>query len=93
MNGRRWLQQGFDVALFDALYQEQLLAIGELIDEQANAGQLFSVGSSGIEMALGQYWEQHQCAATGNRMETSRQSSSRLPVIAGSCSAYSRRSN
>lgn len=50
------VQQGFDVVLFDAMYQEQLLRIGELIDEQANAGTLFSVGSSGVEMALGQYW-------------------------------------
>ncbi len=50
------VQQGFNIVLFDALYQEQLLVIGELIDEQANAGTLFSVGSSGIEMALGQYW-------------------------------------
>ncbi|OQP38797.1 serine kinase [Niastella yeongjuensis] len=50
------IQQGFEVALFDALYQEQLMPIGELIDAQANSGTLFSVGSSGIEMALGQHW-------------------------------------
>jgi uncharacterized protein YgbK (DUF1537 family) len=49
-------QQDVDIVLFDALYQEQLGTIGELIDAQANAGTLFSVGSSGIEMALGQYW-------------------------------------
>jgi Uncharacterized protein conserved in bacteria len=42
---------GYDVVLFDALYQEQLLSIGKIIQETP-----FSVGSSGVEMALGQYW-------------------------------------
>ena len=50
------VQQGMEVILFDALYKEQLLSIGELIDDYAGEGTLFSVGSSGIEMALGQYW-------------------------------------
>lgn len=45
------LPQGYDILLFDALYQEQLLEIGVVLNEQP-----FSVGSSGIEMALGQYW-------------------------------------
>lgn len=43
--------QGYDVVLFDALYQEQLLPIGKIIQDTP-----FSVGSSGVEMALGQYW-------------------------------------
>jgi uncharacterized protein YgbK (DUF1537 family) len=50
------IKQGFEVVLFDGLYQEQLAFIGEVIDEQANNGTLFSAGSSGIEMALGQHW-------------------------------------
>jgi uncharacterized protein YgbK (DUF1537 family) len=79
------VQQGFNIVLFDALYQEQLGAIGELIDEQANAGTLFSVGSSGIEMALGQYWNQTnklQPAADWKHPGKAEP----LLVIAGSCS-------
>jgi uncharacterized protein YgbK (DUF1537 family) len=46
-----------DIVLFDLLYASQLPLLGELIDGQATAGRpLFSVGSSGIEMALGAYW-------------------------------------
>lgn len=45
------LPKGFEILLFDALYQEQLLGIGKILNDQA-----FSVGSSGVEMALGQYW-------------------------------------
>ncbi|MBO9204070.1 MULTISPECIES: four-carbon acid sugar kinase family protein [Niastella] len=79
------VQQGFEVALFDALYQEQLKLIGELIDAQANTGTLFSVGSSGIEMALGQHWN-------FTDQLTSRQAwdhpgkAAPLLVIVGSCS-------
>jgi 3-oxoisoapionate kinase len=51
------VQQGVEIALFDALEHYQLERIGAVIDEQANAGTLFSVGSSGIEMALGQHWK------------------------------------
>ena len=43
-----------DVVLFDALNASQLQLIGELMDGYASAKQpLFSVGSSGIEIALG----------------------------------------
>jgi uncharacterized protein YgbK (DUF1537 family) len=79
------VEQGFDVALFDALYQEQLLAIGELIDEQANAGTLFSVGSSGIEMALGQYWNKTNILQPVAEW-THPGKAEPLRVIAGSCS-------
>jgi uncharacterized protein YgbK (DUF1537 family) len=52
---------GAEVVLFDAVYAEQLATIGALLDAHATPGQpLFSVGSSGIEMALGAHW-----AATG----------------------------
>ena len=46
------------VVLIDVLYDEQLLKIGEWIDKQANDSTLFSVGSSGIEMSLGKYWNE-----------------------------------
>ncbi len=45
-----------EVVLIDALYEEQLLNIGAWIDVHAGNQQLFSVGSSGIEMALGKHW-------------------------------------
>jgi uncharacterized protein YgbK (DUF1537 family) len=50
------VKEGSEVILIDALSQEQLEIIGELIDERADKTALFSAGSSGIEMALGQYW-------------------------------------
>jgi uncharacterized protein YgbK (DUF1537 family) len=71
--------------LFDALYQEQLTAIGELIDEQANGGQLFSAGSSGIEMALGQYWNQADILQPVKEWKHPGKANPLL-VIAGSCS-------
>jgi uncharacterized protein YgbK (DUF1537 family) len=79
------IQQGFEVILFDALYQEQLLRIGELIDESAAEGTFFSVGSSGIEMALGQHWN------NTNKLQPLTQwkhpgKASPLLVICGSCS-------
>jgi 3-oxoisoapionate kinase len=46
-----------DVVLFDAVLPEQLAVIGRLIDAYATEKRpLFSVGSSGIEMALGTVW-------------------------------------
>jgi len=50
---------GAEIILFDAIYPEQMAIIGSLIDAYAAPGKtLFSVGSSGIEMALGNYWQQ-----------------------------------
>ena len=53
------------VVLFDAMDAEQLSCIGGLIDEYANVKQpLFSVGSSGIEMALGSQWAKKRLSRT-----------------------------
>jgi uncharacterized protein YgbK (DUF1537 family) len=79
------VQQGFEIALFDALYQDQLMLIGELIDEQANAETLFSVGSSGIEMALGQYWNYTGQLSKKSTWEHPGKAEPLL-VIVGSCS-------
>jgi len=52
------VRAGTEVILFDALNQEQLSLIGNLIEIQADVEKpLFSVGSSGIEMALGEFWD------------------------------------
>lgn len=51
------LKQKPDAILFDVLEPGQLERIGGLIDAYASAARpLFSVGSSGIEMALGAHW-------------------------------------
>jgi len=48
-----------EIVLFDALKQEDLKTVGEIIDAQTDENNiLFSAGSSGIEMALGAYWQQ-----------------------------------
>ena len=48
------LSKGAEVVLFDLLHAHQLARIGSLIDSYASHERpLFSVGSSGIEMALG----------------------------------------
>jgi uncharacterized protein YgbK (DUF1537 family) len=48
---------GAEIVLFDVLYARQLALLGGLIDAYASRGKpLFSVGSSGIEMALGAHW-------------------------------------
>ncbi len=53
------IRQGKEVILFDVLYQDQMAGIGRLLDAYASPRQpLFSVGSSGIEMALGSFWAQ-----------------------------------
>ncbi|MFV0606477.1 MAG: four-carbon acid sugar kinase family protein [Niabella sp.] len=47
-----------EVVLVDALYEEQLVKIGEWLDDhiRKNKGTLFTVGSSAVEMALGFHW-------------------------------------
>jgi 3-oxoisoapionate kinase len=52
-------KEGAEILLIDAVYQDQLTAIGELMDSWAEGQTLFSVGSSGIESALAQYWNEH----------------------------------
>lgn len=53
------IQEQCKIILIDALYEEQMRHIGELIDSCVTPGRsLFSAGSSGIEMALGKYWNE-----------------------------------
>ncbi len=55
---QRIKREGAGVLLIDAVYQEQLTIIGELLEDWANGKSLFSVGSSGIGSALGQFWNE-----------------------------------
>jgi uncharacterized protein YgbK (DUF1537 family) len=54
------IMEGYEIVLFDVLYAEHLIKIGKHMDEFALDSEqiLGSVGSSGIEMALGKYWNQ-----------------------------------
>jgi uncharacterized protein YgbK (DUF1537 family) len=50
-----------EIVLLDVINDEQLTRIGEWIDAQRKeTGTLFSVGSSGIEMALGHYFNKNE---------------------------------
>ena len=90
-----------DVVLFDALYTEQLPLIGELMDAYATSKQpLFSVGSSGIEMALAAHFKLRSSrreealakSAIGNRQSAidlsplTSVTTKQLLVASGSCS-------
>lgn len=44
------------IVLFDTLREAHLATIGNAIEDMAKAGQLFSVGSSGVEYALAEHW-------------------------------------
>jgi uncharacterized protein YgbK (DUF1537 family) len=80
------VQDNSEIILFDALYEDHLLPIGELIDSYGHPqNPLFSVGSSGVEMALGKYW-----AKTGDLQPATSWpnpgKSAPLLVLSGSCS-------
>lgn len=83
------LQKGFDNILFDALYDHQLVRIGQLLDENVpSQSPLFSAGSSGIGSALGAYWQQTGQLQTRTAWE-SVDIDTPILVISGSCSPVS----
>jgi len=73
------------VVLIDALSETHLLKIGSWLDAQANTAQLFSVGSSGIEMALGKYWNEKKIVAPVTAWQHPGKANPLL-VVSGSCS-------
>lgn len=51
------IKSGNHIVFFDAMYENQMQIIGEVIDGEVDDNTaLFSVGSSGIEKALGDFW-------------------------------------
>lgn len=51
------VQLGKKIVFFDAMYENQMQTIGNVIDNRVEDEKpLFSVGSSGIEKALGDFW-------------------------------------
>jgi 3-oxoisoapionate kinase len=77
---KKILSDGARIVLFDALYPEHLKRIGELLDTCAKHERpLFSVGSSGIEMALGAHWNRRRAFPPAHPVR-------QLLVASGSCS-------
>lgn len=83
---QKQIDAGKEVLFFDALDDAHLLSVAKLIDPFAASNKpLFSVGSSGIEMALGVLWQEQGIAevkidwAAPGRAKT-------MLVVSGSCS-------
>jgi len=80
------LKEKHEIVLFDVLYAEQLKRVGALIDAYASRRHpLFSVGSSGLEMALGAHWAA-QGRLTPRRTWPDPGPARPLLVVSGSCS-------
>jgi 3-oxoisoapionate kinase len=83
------VKEDFKTVLIDALYEEQMPIIGQLMDKSsANNKPLFSVGSSGIEMALGGYWQNQGILEIRENWEIPPNNDPIL-VLSGSCSPVS----
>jgi uncharacterized protein YgbK (DUF1537 family) len=80
------IDAGNTIIFFDALYENQMQIIGELIDGcVVNDTPLFSVGSSGIEKALGDFWTKNGQMTQRKDWEVVSESSPML-VLSGSVS-------
>jgi 3-oxoisoapionate kinase len=77
---------GAEVVLFDVLYGYQMARLGALIDAAAGRGNpVFSVGSSGLDIALGSHWaEQGRLMAVTSWPDPG--PAGPLLVASGSCS-------
>ncbi|MDX3916084.1 MULTISPECIES: four-carbon acid sugar kinase family protein [Olivibacter] len=80
------LDLGIPMVLFDALHLSDLMPIAEVLDAYGTLEKpLFSIGSSGVEMAFGMYWKTRGVAKQTvdwpalNRV-------GKLLVLSGSCS-------
>jgi uncharacterized protein YgbK (DUF1537 family) len=64
------IAEGKKIVFFDVMYEYQMTTIGEVLDQKAGENSpLFSVGSSGIEKALGDYWKKQGVSSPRNRWE------------------------
>jgi len=82
---QRIKKEGAGILLIDAVYQEQLTVIGELLEDWADGKSLFSVGSSGIGSALGQFWNERGIIEPVSEWSDPGDAGPIL-VISGSCS-------
>ena len=80
------LSEGTEIVLFDALYQDQMAKIGAILDALGSEEQpLFTVGSSGVEMALGDFWKEQGHLQGSTKWEDPGEAGPIL-VASGSCS-------
>ncbi len=80
------INENDEVVLLDALTEEHLAKIGRWLDKhQKGRKALFSVGSSGIEMALGNYWNK-KASIKQKKSWLKLQKAEPLLVLSGSCS-------
>ncbi|QNA45707.1 four-carbon acid sugar kinase family protein [Lacibacter sediminis] len=74
-----------EVVLVDTMYESQLIKIGEWMDGLEEDKTLFSVGGSGVEAALGNYWNEKKILKPVTEWKQPGKAESLL-VISGSCS-------
>jgi uncharacterized protein YgbK (DUF1537 family) len=76
------ISDGAQIVLIDGLNSAHLLCAGALIDRLAGNGPLFSVGSSGIEAALGAHWNLQPASVWSKRHSET----GPTLILSGSCS-------
>jgi uncharacterized protein YgbK (DUF1537 family) len=74
------------IVLFDTLREAHLPVIGRAIERLADEGQLFVVGSSGIEYALTAHWQESGRSRRSARTADSPKPAKQLIAVSGSCS-------
>ena len=80
------IASGKKIIFFDAIYEYQMATIGEVFDHKADElPTLFSVGSSGIEKALGDFWAKQKIFTPRNQWESISECKPML-VLSGSVS-------
>ncbi|MBD5780429.1 four-carbon acid sugar kinase family protein [Pelagicoccus sp. NFK12] len=79
------IAEGYEAVVLDTLSVGHLDVIGDLLDELAEAQSVFSVGSSGVEVALGSVWKRSGALSEKEAFEAL-EPVSNLLVVSGSCS-------
>lgn len=80
------VEEGAQVIFFDAMYGNHMVKIGEAFERLIKTEKtLFSVGSSGVEKALGDYWSEKGTFLERNNWERI-DSQDAILVLSGSCS-------
>lgn len=74
-----------EIVLLDTMYEEQLIKIGEWMSGLEKEKTLFSVGGSGVEAALGNYWSEQGILNKVSEWEKPVKATPLL-VVSGSCS-------
>lgn len=74
-----------EVVLVDTMYEEQLTKIGEWMNGLEKEKTLFSLGGSGVEAALGNYWNEKGILKSVDQWKNADRAE-RVLVVSGSCS-------